>query len=443
MGFTPHKMGLLSAKSVPSLRGPTPLLPLRAHPSLETAIRVMPEDVLGEFVKRRVLKGGKQGFYLDFAPIAGTQVETRIWSDKGTPFRGQKHAEAVVAAVLEDHKEKLAWEAIVSRYRGKRGKRDSVREWWAKYLEHKASERRSEAIGETYLAHVERIGRLHLLPCPTLKAKSIHSLSDGDLIEWMAWLVEKGLGSNSRLNCRQTFANLLHFIEHHHRRAGVPQWLAPKLPRVKVEDREVNVLTEEMQRAVIGSMKPRVRGVYLAMALSIRPGEARALLVSDYRDGGLVISKAVKGKHTDSSIGPPKTGRSRWIPLDESGHWAAAELIEWLAEFRSAEGLGPRLMFPGAHHALPLSHQTISKTWGRACKRAGVPHVTMYEGTRHTLASQLWELGARDTEIREILGHRPGTKSIESYRIIKQKIGTISTMSRFSRSARAPASEQS
>ena len=415
--------------------------PQACQASLELAIRAMPEDVLGEFVQRRRLRGGRRGWYLDFRAVAEGAPETRIWSDQGTPFRSQRHAETVVAAILQEHKDRLPWEAIVSRYRGKRAQKDTVREWFDRYLEHKRHQFRADEIGQTRLGQVERITRQHLVAFAPFATSSIYDLKDGDVVRLFAWITEKGLASSSRQSIRNVLSDWRRFVERQNRRAGVPQWIGPTLPSIRVEDREVSVLSEDLQREVIGSMPRRQQGIYLVMALSIRPGEARALLASDYREGGLSITKACKTQQSDSPVRAPKTGRHRWIPIDDSGHWAAAELLEWLGELGHLSPTVRRLLFPGRRLGQVLSHSAVWKCWRNACERIGVPAISLYEGTRHTLATQLYELGASDDEIRGVLGHRPGTRSIESYRVIRQKVATVTTMSRF-RSAFARAKSE-
>jgi len=44
-------------------------------------------------------------------------------------------------------------------------------------------------------------------------------------------------------------------------------------------------------------------------------------------------------------------------------------------------------------------------TWRRAAKRAGV-NITCYQGTRHSLISQLLNAGHSEALVRQIAGHR-------------------------------------
>ena len=339
--------------------------------------------------------------------------------------------------MLAEVKDELPWDAIVSRRKGKRAQRDTVRDWFGRYLEHKRTQRRAGAIGATRLRDCERFGRLHILAHAPTATKTLHALEDGDMDELFAWMAERGLQASSRRAVRGVLSNFFRYVERHKRRAGVPRWLAPELPHVRLDEREIDVLTEDLQREIIGAMQRAQQGIFLAMALSIRPSEARALRVSDYQRRGLSITRACKGPTAGCEIGTTKTRRPRWLPLDDSAHWAAAELLTWLHEAH-AGSIGDRLLFAGGRPGLPLSHKAVSKTWERACARAGAPHVKLYEGTRHTLASQLCDLGASDDEVRDVLGHRRGTRSIESYRRVKLQVSTVSAMSRFGRPEREP-----
>jgi hypothetical protein len=59
-------------------------------------------------------------------------------------------------------------------------------------------------------------------------------------------------------------------------------------------------------------------------------------------------------------------------------------------------------------------------TWRRAGKRAGV-NITCYQGTRHSLISQLLNAGHSEALVRQIAGHRVRVLN-ESYRHIKPNL---------------------
>ncbi len=60
------------------------------------------------------------------------------------------------------------------------------------------------------------------------------------------------------------------------------------------------------------------------------------------------------------------------------------------------------------------SETALRRTWATACKRAGVPHVSLYEGTKHSTATHLKALGADDRLLAQLMGHRD-PRSVEKY----------------------------
>jgi len=75
------------------------------------------------------------------------------------------------------------------------------------------------------------------------------------------------------------------------------------------------------------------RGIFLALALlGLRPGEARALLATDYHQGWLTVDKAYKGKCVSSPVGGTKTGKPKRLPVPPG-----SELREWIEEHVTPE----------------------------------------------------------------------------------------------------------
>ena len=52
--------------------------------------------------------------------------------------------------------------------------------------------------------------------------------------------------------------------------------------------------------------------------------------------------------------------------------------------------------------------------WQRACDKAGVERISVYEGTKHSTATHLKGLGADDRMLAAMMGHSD-TRSVEKY----------------------------
>ena len=84
---------------------------------------------------------------------------------------------------------------------------------------------------------------------------------------------------------------------------------------VRVEEYEPRILSITDQDTVLAHIPDEDRGIFLALAhLGLRPGEARALTVGDYRDGWLFVDKAAKSKAAGAEIRGTKTGKPKRLP---------------------------------------------------------------------------------------------------------------------------------
>jgi integrase len=73
--------------------------------------------------------------------------------------------------------------------------------------------------------------------------------------------------------------------------------------------------------------------------------------------------------------------------------------------------------FVFTYRGKPLRKEYVNATWRRAARRAGV-NINCYQGTRHSLISQLLNAGYSEALVRQIAGHRCDS-SIQRYRHLK------------------------
>jgi len=96
--------------------------------------------------------------------------------------------------------------------------------------------------------------------------------------------------------------------------------------------------------------------------------------VADYHDGWLTVDKAFKGKTLAAPVRGTKTRRSKRLPVSE-------ELRDWIE--RHVE---PSAQLSGA--------------------RAGLPPISLYEGTKHSMATDAIRRGVSERHLQTFLGHR-------------------------------------
>ena len=142
------------------------------------------------------------------------------------------------------------------------------------------------------------------------------------------------------------------------------------------------------------------RGIFLAMAhMGLRPGEARALTVADCYDGWLKIDKAIKGKAVSSPVRGTKTGKPKSLPMPEV-------LQEWIERNVNPAGrLSRQPLFPNPRTGRPWAHKALQRIWNKAVESVGLPHISLYEGTKHSMATDAMRRGVSERALQRFLGH--------------------------------------
>jgi integrase len=198
------------------------------------------------------------------------------------------------------------------------------------------------------------------------------------LEDWSLWLADRGLSPKTRRNALGAFHSFLSWLR---RRGDIRD--VPEFPWPKVEEHEPRVLTIEDQDAILDAIPEPERGIFLALALlGLRPSEARALEVADYQNGWITVDKAVKGSSATAVIGGTKTGRGKRLPLPEI-------LIEWITRHVVPAGrLRRSPLFINPRTGQRWSHWALRDRWLSAAKAVGIEGVRLYEGTKHTMATE-------------------------------------------------------
>lgn len=143
--------------------------------------------------------------------------------------------------------------------------------------------------------------------------------------------------------------------------------------------------------------------IYFLMCHGCRTGEARALQHIDINmeNDTITIRRSFSGQTLRQTT---KTGRSRIIPLNQT--WKEIYLSR--PRYIDPEG------FVFHKKGEPLSESWLRKKWNEACQKAGIKGVTLYEGTRHSIASQAANRGESLYLISKFLGHT-NSKMTERY----------------------------
>jgi integrase len=253
---------------------------------------------------------------------------------------------------------------------------------------------------------------------------SLFTIDRDAVEEWDLWMAQRGLGAKTRRNVMAALHSFCVWAKHRR-----PTFDVPDFPWPQPDEYVPRVLSLDLQRAVLAAIPEDRRGAFLALAqLGLRPNEARCARVEDWRGDDLRIHRGQKERRVGGREGgTKKRGGGKLLPVP-------AELRAWLdahvpAERRLAEPTGYLFRNPGADNAAgQWSESAMKRVWQTACEAAGV-RVSLYEGTKHSMATALTSAGVGDRVIATILGHSD-ERSVRKYarlepEVIRSALGRI------------------
>jgi integrase len=160
----------------------------------------------------------------------------------------------------------------------------------------------------------------------------------------------------------------------------------------------------EVQDAIFSYLEQNVfYFCYFLATHGCRPGEARALQIRDLNLETMKVTfqRAFSGEILRDFT---KSKRIRTVPLDPS----------WVEMFsRQPRAISSSFIF--THGGLPLTEKFARHKWEKAAKRAGYPGLTLYQGTRHSFASQALNRDVPLNLISEFLGHSTVEQTRRTY----------------------------
>ncbi len=242
------------------------------------------------------------------------------------------------------------------------------------------------------------------------EGKTIFEITTANLEEWSYWLAEQGLAGKTRRNVFAGFHAFMRWLTMRRTTWEMPR----EIPWPETDEHLPKIVTRDVQAKILDAVPEEKRGIYFALAdLLLRPSEARVLRVRDWKGEDIRIERASKDGRVRGEVrGPKKRKGVKVLPVTD-------RLQEWLekhvsAERRLADPDGPLFKNPKGYVEGWWSAPVLCANWYRACDKAGVERIGVYEGTKHSSATHLKGLGADDRMLAVMMGHAD-TRSVEKY----------------------------
>lgn len=171
----------------------------------------------------------------------------------------------------------------------------------------------------------------------------------------------------------------------------------PKFPKFKIPEPSWNWADKETQESIIQRIPNRFTDVPFINFMArhgVRPGEARALQWRDLnlKEGLAVIRRTFSLNQLREFT---KTKKIRIIPLHP----------ETIKELRELPRPINKEQFVFTKKGKPYSESWARKIWNKAKRDLDIGDLKLYEGTRHSVASQAYNRGVSLELIGEMLGH--------------------------------------
>jgi len=341
---------------------------------------------------------GKDGarFWLDFGRHG------KVYSHRGVSFESKDQAEALLRTIRILAQEVGKTNAI-DRFAPVASHKRRVGVWleaWLADFEEKvrAGERAPRTLRD-YKRWSAKGGHFEFW-----RNRSILLIGPAASKEWLRWLRLRGIQGKTAWNVVAGFRAFLGWLVEIEELDRAPRMEWPKKRRT-----QPTIIGQATQRALLDAIPEDARGVFLAMALlCIRPSEAVEMTSRQLRgDGWITIDVSRADRRMGSGTKPVKNDEPKTLPIpDELAGWIGT----WVPRERRVKGC---LLFTNPHTEGPWSETSLKRAWYRACTEVGI-EVSLYNGTKHSTATDLRRQGVPLDVIQRLCGHRD-SRSTEVY----------------------------
>jgi len=209
----------------------------------------------------------------------------------------------------------------------------------------------------------------------------------------------------------ENFFNVLHRYEYISKK--------PSFPAITLDRKTPRWVDYETQLKLLKAIPEKHRPIFTFLAFQgIRPSEARALKVKDVnlRHHTLIVARTFSDRELRERV-KNKVVRPRLI------NPAVQPLLEEVCRDKHPEAF----VFTNLRTRRPYSENVLRRLWDEARTKVKID-ITLYEATRHSLASIAASNGAPLTAIKDVLGHtdirttlKYAHNDIESQKVVFQR----------------------
>ncbi len=321
----------------------------------------------------------KESWRIDFYDVGLRGNERYLSSVRGHSFTSFKDADGLRIRICHDVARGMPWSDAVGQWR----KPDARPNLFVTFLDRWLDERGKELAPNT-LSDYRLIRKNHIQPYwDDVPASEVGTRT---VRQWLSWMREKGTGDKATKNALIVIRGAHTYYREEHPEAPVPVW-----PKVKVASKPKDAMPILDVLAAIDAMKEEQQGIYLGLFWGfLRANEARGVTVGSYDFATHTLTrgealKTVSGANPDRREN--KTGKASKVE-------AKGELREWLRKYRGDARLDRGApLFPNPNTGTAYSWKALYSGWVRACKRAGVPYVSVYHALKASVGTDLIEAG--------------------------------------------------
>jgi integrase len=256
-----------------------------------------------------------------------------------------------------------------------------------KWIKEKEQEAEKGFLSWSYIRPMQ--GHINNYIIPFFKTKDIRDIRTVDIKDFVRQLPDR-LSPKTRKNILDELRNCFNSLIEDEIITKKPSF-----PKMTVPDPDIKWCRRDLQDKILNAIPEKHRPIFFFLTRQgIRPGEAIALKWGDIdRGNGILTVKRTVSDRRIVERTKSKKIRARLLHPD---------ILDILASI--PRGLPHTYLFPNPNTGRPYGPDTLQRIWKKAAKAAGTD-ISLYQATRHSVASMAATSGVSIQIIKEVLGH--------------------------------------